>query len=267
MMKILLAIAGIAALAGTPALAADMAVKAPPPVPPPVFSWTGFYVGGNAGYGWANNSVSFINGDPAFFSFLLAAGAIPASLGIKERGFLGGGQAGYNWQTDKIVLGVETDIQYANITGTASFSTNLITTANHIPPIATTAQNKLEWFGTLRPRIGMTITPSFLVYATGGLAYGQVTSSASTVLTAFATCATNVSCSNGSATVTRAGWTAGGGVEYALSAPWSVKVEYLYFNLGSLTYNMPNSLVPGAGMQGTTAFKENLVRAGLNYKF
>jgi outer membrane immunogenic protein len=268
MRKIAIGIAAIAMLSGTPAFAADMAVKAPPPVAAPTYSWTGFYVGLNAGYGWANNGVSFINGDPTFYAFALANGAIPASLAIDERGFVGGGETGYNWQINNAVLGIETDLQYANITGTASTSTALTGSPFHFPPIGISAQNKLEWFGTLRPRIGITVTPSFLVYATGGLAYGRVTSSASTVTTAFSgECGINTLCSNGSASLTRAGWTAGAGVEYALSAPWSLKVEYLYFDLGSVTYNMPSTLVPTAGMQGTTTFRENLVRAGVNYKF
>jgi outer membrane immunogenic protein len=99
------------------------------------------------------------------------------------------------------------------------------------------------------------------------LAYGHVASSASTLITALATCTTNLFCAVGSASQTHAGWTAGGGVEYALSAPWSVKVEYLHVDLGRETYNMPSTSFPVTGMQATTTFHENLVRAGLNYKF
>ena len=260
-----LAVCGVAVW-GTDASAADLArpvYKAPPPMVAPVYSRTGFYVGLNAGYGWSDNSVNFINGDPAFYSFALTAGAIPASLRPNTGGFLGGAQAGYNFQSGPVVYGIETDIQYANITGSASTSTLIFP----LPGIGTTAQDKVDWFGTLRPRLGFTVAPPFLVYATGGLAYGHVASSASTTVTALGTCTTNLFCSVGAASQTRAGWTAGGGVEYALSAPWSVKVEYLYVDLGRETYNMPSTLVPTTGMQATTTFHENLVRAGLNYKF
>jgi outer membrane immunogenic protein len=248
------------------ASAADMAVKAPPPPPAPVFSWTGFYLGVNAGYGWGNNNVNFVDADH-FYSEAIRDGAIPASLRPDAHGFVGGAQAGYNFQSGPVVYGIETDIQYTNITGTASVGTAV--SALFYPTILTTAQNKLNWFGTLRPRLGITVEPSFLIYATGGLAYGHVASSASTLITAGATCANNLYCSIGSASQTRAGWTAGAGAEYALSVHWSVKAEYLYFNLGRETYNMPSTdpLAAGAGMQGTTAFHENLVRGGLNYKF
>jgi outer membrane immunogenic protein len=269
----------IAALISTPALAADLGVpstapapmytKAPPP--PPAYSWTGFYLGLNAGYGWATgNNVSFINADPFFYGPAIALGIIPASLDPKAGGFIGGGQAGYNWQNGQVVYGIEADIQYASISGSASTTTDL--TAIGAPIVTTTAQNKLDWFGTLRPRLGFTVTPSFLVYATGGLAYGQAASSAKTVVPTTVAppggCAFDVLCSVGTADQTRVGWTAGAGVEYELAQPWSVKVEYLYVDLGRETYNMPSTLLPAIlGMQSTTVFHENIVRGGVNYKF
>lgn len=265
----LLAIGGIVVL-GSGAFAADLGqpvYKAPPPPPPPAYSWTGFYLGLNAGYGWANddNNVSFINGDPVFYGPALLAGAIPTSLNPSAGGFIGGGQAGYNWQSGPAVFGLETDLQYANIAGSASTTT----TVGFFPTITTSAQTKVDWFGTLRPRLGFTVAPSFLFYVTGGLAYGHVSSSASTLVVgpAISNCATNLYCSVGAAGQDRAGWTAGGGLEYALAAPWSVKVEYLYVDLGHETYNMPSTLAVGAGMQATTAFHENIIRGGVNYKF
>jgi outer membrane immunogenic protein len=263
-MRKLLVLLATLALSGS-ALAADMAVKAPAATVAG-FNWSGFYIGLNAGYGWADNMVNFFNGDPAQYAPALAAGAIPTGLQPRERGFVGGGQAGYNWQSGSLVFGLETDIQYADITGTASTTTAVFP----FPSITTTAQNKVDWFGTLRPRVGFVAAPSFLIYATGGLAYGHVSSSASTLVVGppGITCTNNIFCSAGAASQTRAGWTVGGGLEYALSAPWSIKVEYLYVNLGSETYNMPSTSPGGGGlgMQATTKFQENLVRAGLNYK-
>lgn len=265
-------IAGAISLAcAANAYAADISTPPPAPAPmytkapPPTYSWTGFYLGLNAGYGWGDNSTSF-TGDPFFFGPLIAGGYVPASPATNAGGFVGGGQVGYNWQSGPLVYGIEADIQYADISGTAS-------AAAGAPPLVpffnTTVQNKVDWFGTLRPRLGFTVTPNFLVYATGGLAYGEVASSASTVITGPApnSCAFSL-CTAGAASQTRAGWTAGAGVEYALASPWSLKVEYLYVDLGHENYNMPANFIPTiAYMQATSVFHENIVRAGVNYKF
>jgi outer membrane immunogenic protein len=270
-MKKLLIAGAISIASAANAYAADISMPAPAPAPmytkapPPTYSWTGFYLGLNAGYGWGDNNVSF-TGDPTFLGPLIAAGDLPASLSPNAKGFVGGGQVGYNWQNGIVVYGIEADIQYANITGTASASTG----APPAPFVTTSAQNKVDWFGTLRPRLGFTATPNFLIYATGGLAYGEVASSASSVVTGPPpdSCATSLACTSGAASQTRAGWTAGGGVEYALASPWSIKVEYLYVDLGRESYAMPSPLLPTAAyLQATTEFHENVVRAGVNYKF
>jgi outer membrane immunogenic protein len=116
MRKLLVATAALAALVGTPALAADMAApvyKAPPP-PAPIFSWTGFYVGGNAGAEWTrSNFTSFL--DPTGGFFTAASYAFINSMGngsAHRTGFIGGGQAGYNWQTGNFVIGLEGDIDW-----------------------------------------------------------------------------------------------------------------------------------------------------------
>jgi len=246
--------------------AADLPAATATQTPLPYLNWTGFYAGVNAGYGWGNNNVNFVGADPNFYSPTITFGAMPAGLRPDAHGFVGGAQAGYNFQSGPVVYGIETDIQYANIMGTASVGTAV----PGFPTILTTAQNKVDWFGTLRPRLGVTVAPAFLIYGTGGLAYGHVASSASTLVTGPAgiTCANNLFCSNGSASQTRAGWTAGAGAEYAFSGHWSAKVEYLYVDLGHETYNMPSTLAPAiSGMLGTTAFHEYVVRGGLNYKF
>ncbi len=149
-MKTLLA-AGVATLAlATSALAADLpSRKAPPPVAPvvyaPVFTWTGAYLGVNAGYGWGKvtKSGSFFN---------------------KPNGFVGGGQIGYNYQMGNIVLGAEADIQYSGLEAQAKADTTAIPVIN--------GKLRPDWFGTVRPRVGYAIDRT-LLYVTGGLAYGN----------------------------------------------------------------------------------------------
>jgi outer membrane immunogenic protein len=101
------------------------------------------------------------------------------------------------------------------------------------------------------------------------LAYGHIASSASTSVVGppGTNCSNNLYCSVGAASQTRAGWTVGAGVEYALAAPWSVRLEFLYVDLGNLTYNMPSTFTPGTGMQATSGFHEDIIRGGVNYKF
>ena len=151
-------LAGTAALAiaASAAQAADLPSRyAPPPMVAavPLFTWTGFYVGVNAGYGWnTNDSNTFI--DPVF-------GVV--SGGGSDGGFVGGGQIGYNYQFSQFVIGLETDIQYADIgNGRGTFGQGFA--GNN---------NNGNWFGTVRARAGFAFDRA-LVYATGGLAYGDI---------------------------------------------------------------------------------------------
>ncbi len=191
MNKFATCIAATAAVIATPALAADMAVKAPPPAPVPAYGWTGFYAGLNAGGGWGSKGIdnSFTPGacnGPAsacasLFPSLIAP--LPGRFDIHSNGFIGGGQVGYNYQSGAFVWGVEADFQGADMKGNAS------TTASFVPPppaapnalvtTAGTGSEKIDWFGTLRGRLGWVPTPPLLVYATGGLAYGHVGTGAS----------------------------------------------------------------------------------------
>jgi outer membrane immunogenic protein len=263
-----LAVACAFTVTAVPALAADLPAPAPvykaAPVVAPSYSWTGFYLGLNAGYSWGDRDMQFFNGDPAFYALALAGGEIPATLAPNPQGFVGGGQAGYNMQSGFVVYGIETDIQYANVKGTAVAATSILP----FPNISTAAQEKLDWLGTLRGRLGVS-NSGFLLYATGGLAYGHASASSSTVVTGPPgnSCANNLYCSAGAVSTTRAGWTAGLGAEYAFARPWTVKLEYLYYDLGSATYNQPSLSVPTTGMQATAHFNGSLIRAGVNYKF
>jgi outer membrane immunogenic protein len=188
------------ALISTSALAADMQYPPPPPPPPVVvsppyyvLSWTGFYIGANAGYGWANVS-----------SDTLGSGSDDLA------GFIGGGQLGYNWQAGNFLFGFEGDFQ-----GSAQHSSNTLT----ILGVTGNIEQKIPWFATLRGRLGYASGP-WLIYLTGGAAWANYELSAS---------ALGVSVSDN---VTKTAWTVGGGVEWMFVSNWSAKLEYLFVDTG-----------------------------------
>jgi outer membrane immunogenic protein len=284
--KILLAMTALA-FSGT-AMAADMRmpVKAPPPVAV-VYNWTGFYIGGNVGYSWGdgtnegalagtqNVSIFRTAGPDLISSVTTAVGPIPYNLGrTNVDGIIGGAQAGYNWQTGAWLFGIEADIQ-----GSDEHGSNTICAAGCAPGAAfLSVENRLNWFGTLRGRVGWLPTDRVVLYATGGLAYGnlETTYTAGLVGVGNALAVTTSS--------TRAGWTVGGGVEGAIDRNWTVKLEYLYMDLGrfangssaaTFTTNALNT--PGQGFNTVTTttiantvstrFTDHILRAGFNYRF
>jgi outer membrane immunogenic protein len=281
-MKKLTIVIAVTALIGTPAFAADMAVKAPPPPPAPIYSWTGFYIGGNAGYGWGGNqTVSFTsNGGPvSILSNDLASfigPGLPVSFSVS--GAVGGFQLGYNWQVSQTwLLGLETDFDFSGLKG-SGVSTNFNTPSLFAG--VSTASERLDWFGTVRGRLGYLPTNNLLVYGTGGFAYGRVAQSVtygslSTItfndITGKCPALTPV-CFAGTSDRIASGWTAGAGLEYAFLNNWTIKIEYLYVNLGSNTFN---ETVLFTGVSSATSsiaahysdFGFNVVRGGVNYKF
>ena len=263
MKNLLAAGAALAALIGTPALAADMALKAPPPPPPPVFSWTGFYVGGNAGAEWTrSNFTSFL--DPTGGFFTTASYAFINSIGngsAHRTGFIGGGQAGYNWQTGNIVIGLEGDIDW--LSASATFNAAGLTPGGSNVTLSNSLAPK--WLATVRPRVGVAVN-QLLLYATGGLAVLN-----STYTQAFTNVTGGVPGGGGSSTnTTKAGWVVGGGAEYAFTHNWSVKAEYLYNKFSGVS--TAGVVVPGPGdtpiaFTGTASRSIQIARAGLNYHF
>jgi outer membrane immunogenic protein len=227
-----------------------------------VNSWTGFYVGANAGYGWGSPSSSMqylFNGAPTSFASV-GQPQIPDSYPANYRGFIGGGQAGYNFQINNVVLGVETDLSFSGlksdttVTGTVPGPTNFTSTRSQ----------KLDWFGTLRARAGFTPNDMLLLYVTGGLAFGQVKDS--TQLSFLTVGGTTYA---GSASSTRAGWTLGAGAEYRMSRTLSAKFEYLYFDLGKTTVNGLDVTSPGNPFQTNSEFNHtgHIFRVGINFMF
>jgi len=218
----------------TPALGADLAVKAQPlvPAPGPVaapFSWTGWYIGANAGFGVGQGYGTLTSPAGTFEAF----NAMPA-------GGFGGGQLGYNYQIfGRFVIGAETDIQGAGL------SDDRTCLAGCTPASFASIDHKLNWFGTTRARAGLA-TGTVLSYVTGGAAYGGIE--------------TGISTPAGSLTnsTTTTGWTWGAGVEAALGGNWTAKAEYLYLNLGSSNFALTGT---------NNGFSASVIRTGLNYHF
>lgn len=249
MKKALFLATALVGLAGS-AFAADLpSTKAPPylPPPPPPPMWTGFYVGLNAGYTFSNTTSARLTDN---FGTTVTVG------GVNNDGFIGGGQIGYNWQFGpSFLVGVEADIQ--GIAGS-----NGTVTAFVSPVTAVSVSSRIDYLGTVRGRLGWLFTPTLLLYGTGGLAYGGVNST--TFINSFAGLGTSVYSD------TRVGWTAGGGVEWMFWPNWSAKVEYLYYDLGSVSHTA--AVVPAVGAAAFFAdtrqrFDGHVVRAGLNYHF
>ncbi len=210
-----------AALAAAPIAtqAADLGRPyAPPPAYVEPFTWTGFYVGVNTGFMLGKSTWSG-----------------PSNFSVSPNGWLAGGTVGYNLQTGWWVWGVEGDIDYVSLKGTADAA------------VCSGCLFKDTWFGTVRGRVGYA-AERWLPYFTGGLAFGNVYMQGP---------------SGGSATSTKAGWTVGAGVEYAFARSWSAKLEYLYVDLGSAPCGMASC---GFATDETINFTANVVRAGLNLR-
>jgi outer membrane immunogenic protein len=309
------AIGGVALLAG-PALAADLPSRKEPPVAPivyvPVFTWTGFYVGLNAGGAWTSTSghlnvfgFNGLNGGvvvPGYATFPLFNNGNNNNNG----NFTGGGQIGYNYQIGAFVWGVEADINYlgnnSNRTAAGTFFYG-----DPLGPLAggvvggardpysgyyrfLANKNNNHYFGTVRARLGYAVDRA-LFFVTGGLAYGGSNNGSAAVgyygepltvggpvgpLTAFYGTNGGFGGNNNSSHV---GWTAGAGVEYAWTNNWTVKLEYLYANLGNngrgiafpASYTLGGVIFTPNGSHyinaGNKSANVNILRMGVNYKF
>jgi outer membrane immunogenic protein len=210
-------------------------------------SWTGFYLGGNGGFGGDKFQYPFTVGGPIPALGITAATSGTSSL--TSSGFFGGGQAGFNWQAAPTwVIGVEGDFDAANIEGKANTSATVFSGS-----VGTT----LDWFGTVRGRVGFLVTPSALFYGTGGWAYGRTTSSANAAGLGLG--------ATGSVGHDKNGWTAGGGLEYAFNQWLSFKTEYLFLDLG--TDSLVNGTVAGVPFSVSEKTTVHTVKAGINVRF
>ncbi|MGH6682313.1 MAG: outer membrane protein [Pseudolabrys sp.] len=213
--------------------AADLprpAYKAPVFNPEPVYSWTGFYIGLHAGYGWTTIS-----------------GSDPTGTGTGDLdGWLAGGQLGYNYQIGKFVVGVEGDLSAADV----KFSVD--------DPLGLGGGNatvKNDYFATLALRLGYAFD-RFLVYGKGGAAFTREKWDITDGVGGFA---------NGS--FRRTGWMLGAGVEYALWNAWSIKAEYNYLHFGSIDEVLTTGGGLVAAGPATASSHSHLLKFGLNWRF
>ncbi len=262
MKKLLMASAAIAALMVAPALAADMAVKAPAPMPPPAPSWTGFYIGANGGYGWSS-----VNASETPFGAVGIAGITPVTANAHENGGVFGGQIGYNWQTGTWVWGIEGDFDGTGINGTRA-----VVFADPLGGAGGTATDELmvradiNWLASIRGRVGMTVGPSGLLYFTGGGAWENVKTTAmistDTDPNVFSQSAV------GSFNRTRSGFVVGGGYERMIAQAWTVRAEFLYYSFNGNTNAIPIADCSGCGVN-LSAGRNNIgvARLGVNYMF
>lgn len=240
-------VASSPAFAGSPAPAPVDPVIAPVAAAPAAYSWAGGYAGVNLGYAGdkAKHPITYKEYDGQE-AYLTERG----NLDITSSGFAGGAQVGWNFQSNTMVYGVEADYQASNVKGEVS---------GNIGPLSGKVGTKLKHFGTIRARVGHTVTDRFLVYGTAGFASGKT----ETYLRASDSSGSII---DESRSKTKSGWTAGIGAEYAFTDNWSLKSEYLYTDLGK-----SNVFSDSAGDFGVLdidrKFNFHMVRVGLNYQF
>ena len=239
--KLVIGVAVIAALIGTPALAADMAVKAPPPPPAPVYSWTGCYLGANVGYGWAPTKWS----DPT-------TGLEFASH--TADGVVGGGQIGCDYQFDpRWVIGIRGMFDGTDMSGD---SHKVIGAGG--PDIFD--HTRVSWFTTLTGRIAYAIQPITLLYVQAGAAW---------VRDKLDECCLSAAApvDDGFANVTRTGWTVGVGLEHMFRPSWSAFVEYNFIGLGTDTVTFaPTGFATSPSIYNIRQDVHTLL-VGINYRF
>jgi outer membrane immunogenic protein len=218
------------------ASAADLSRKAPVrPIAAAVpFTWTGVYLGGHVGYGWANSRWSDLTSGE--------------SVSVKNNGALGGGQIGFNYQTGAWVVGLEADYSASGIKGASTV---------FVDPVdgdVATINPHLRWTSLVTARVGYAFD-RYLPYIKGGVAFGDIRYS-------FANLTTG---QTGGTTIPRTGWTVGAGLEVALDNNWSVRAEYDYISFGNKTKALPDE--DGAIQQVGTRHSSHQIRLGVNYRF
>jgi outer membrane immunogenic protein len=234
-MKQLLVSASVMALLGGAAMAADLPTyEAPAPIysPAPLaYSWTGFYVGLQAGYGWGD-----VDGDAS-----VDADPDTGGYDYEIDGFIGGIHAGYNHQFNNFVVGVEGDVEYASLDGSGGGDDPGFGSFYH--------ETELDWLATLRLRAGFAID-RLLIYGTGGVAWAHIDQ-------AFGEDG-DPALDDGDRS--RWGWTLGAGAEYAFANNWTARAEYRYYDLG-------DDDVSGVDYSDDNDITLHTVRLGASYKF
>lgn len=275
------ALLATALVSASSAFAADLPARAPAPAPyvaaVPIFTWTGFYVGLNAGAGWNNND----NGIGT--SFNRTTYPVYGGSSGNDAGFTGGVQAGYNMQFGSFVAGVEADINYIDRNNGSTGSFPSVASPAVGTDFRVSRGNGDNWFGTVRGRLGFAFDRA-LVYATGGLAYGGHAGGSSITQrdygfivgpSPYTWGSTTANLSSSGDDSSNVGWTLGGGAEWAFSNSMSLRLEYLHVDLGhrTRTYAALSAPVNGSSFPSgqTISVRESnkfdIVRAGVNFRF
>ncbi len=218
-----------------------------------IWSWSGFYIGVNAGYGWARDPFSEV--DVVQFT-----GPNPVLSGVNSNGFIGGFHAGANWQTGSVVSGLELDLSGSDIRGSSSVAG----VDSFGLPVSMMQTDKFDLLGSARARLGYLALPDVLLYGTGGLAWTRLTQTTTTMNSDGTTIDSSPSW--------RFGWAAGAGGEMRLwNTNWLARLEYLHYDFGNSgsTLGIISSGALSAVALSTTShhLTADIVRAGLGYKF
>jgi outer membrane immunogenic protein len=257
---LLAAIAGAALVAGAPANAADLVA------PGPLSTWTGCYIGANAGGVWSQADITWVP-NPAGFPVSGPTVAAVGSNRINTSGFTGGGGIGCNYQASFFVIGLEGDGQYTGINATLVNSFPGCATCGvggtPLGPMTVTETVRSRWLATVRGRAGIAVS-TLLLYVTGGAAVAEASFADNFIASASGTF------NAASSSTTREGWVAGGGAEWLFVRSWSVKAEYLHVDLGTVSFTSANSnplVFPLATIVHNHGLTENIGRIGVNYLF
>lgn len=212
------------------------------------YNWTGFYVGGEVGGGWANNQVTVIDGSAPF----------PAGFTLNKNhlsGVLGGVNAGYNYQFERFVVGIDAEFLGSSLRGSQSTTGPTGFTSS--------SEAKVDWVTTLTARAGYAVN-NWLIYAKGGAAWARFKSDGTVASPAGVAVVASSSATN------RAGWLIGGGVEWAFARNWSAKFEVDYADFGNKSYNgTDTTIATGAVTTPVRSAKSSLTMAkvGVSYLF
>jgi len=263
--------------------AADLPLQAaspvyPPPVyAPPAFTWSGLYVGGHVGYGWSDfefrNPTVAVSGP-----ILLPTGpiiSVPLEREFDASNIIGGGQVGANVQFGPVVVGVEGDFTWTDLSGRYRSTSGPTAIGPFTVTTAEGAAAKVEWVSTVRGRLGFGFD-RLLVYGTGGVAFGEVRGAGDITATVPSIGSLTLAANDRR---THVGWTAGGGLGAAITSNLSAKAEYLYADLGRERHEAPALITgtpgaaalipPGTAVRAAGDFKAQVqtVKVGLNYRF
>lgn len=226
--------------------------------------WSGFFVGAHGGYHWdaGSASLSFQPDLGTWLSLSPDYGQFHGRYDSALDGFLGGAQLGFNWRSGTLVLGIEADLARLNADGSET-RTAMVTEGSDTFPVQTHSRQEIDWLGTVRGRIG--ILPfddhRLLIYLTGGLAYARVSTDHS-----FIDVDLNAGFV-GSSSGWEAGGTIGGGLEWAMGGAWTLKAEYLYYDLGDRkvgSAHFNNGAPPEFGFGARYELQGHIARIGLN---